>query len=179
MMAKFSGETRFCVSTEPTPMAAIGHLNNALCSAGIDERFMTMSLCLLDIEAQRLTLCSAGHPAVFLRRVDGTVEELGEDISGFPLGIVPNWEYKQLEIDIHPGDVVVIYSDGVTDARSPTEEIYDSKERRRLLHRVAESHGGAEAVGKSILQEIREFSLGHKQADDITLVCFGPTVMRD
>ena len=175
MMAKFSGETRFCVSTEPTPMTAIGALNNALCSAGIDERFMTMSLCLLDVEAKRLTLCSAGHPPVFLRRADGTVEELCEDISGFPLGIVPNWEYKQVDVDIRPGDVVVIYSDGVTDARSPEEEIYDSKETRRLLRRVADSHGGPEAVGKSILQEIREFSLGHKQADDITLVCFGPT----
>lgn len=179
MMAKFSGETRFCVSTEPTPMTAIAALNNALCSAGIDERFMTMSLCLLDVEARRLTLCSAGHPAVFLRRANGTVEELGEDISGFPLGIVPNWEYKQLEVDIHPGDVVVVYSDGVTDARSPAEEIYDSKERRRLLRRVAESHGGPEAIGKSILQEIREFSAGHKQADDITLVCFGPIRPRD
>ena len=179
MMAKFSGETRFCVSTEPTPMAAIGVLNNALCSAGIDERFMTMALCLLDVEASRLTLCSAGHPPIFLRRADGTVEELGEDISGFPLGIVPDWEYRQLEVDLHPGDVVVVYSDGVTDARSPAEEIYDSKERRRLLHRVVHSPGGAEAVGKSILQEIREFSAGHKQADDITLVCFGPTRLRD
>ncbi len=50
MMAKFSGETRFCVSTEPTPRRPIGKLNNALCSAGIDEKFMTMSLCLLDVE---------------------------------------------------------------------------------------------------------------------------------
>ena len=69
---------------------------------------------------------------------------------------------------------MVVYSDGVTDARSPAEELYDSTENRRLLKRVAESPGGPEAVGKSILQDIREFSLGHKQADDITLVCFGP-----
>ena len=84
-----------------------------------------------------------------------------------------DWQYKQLEVDIRPGDVLVIYSDGVTDARSPAEEIYDSRETRRLIKRVGDSHGGPEAVGKSILQEIREFSLGHKQADDITLVCFG------
>ncbi len=175
MMAKFSGETRFCVSTEPSPEAAIRKLNNVLCSAGIDERFMTMSLGLLDVEAGKLTLCSAGHPPVFLRRADGRVEELCEDVTGFPLGIMPDWDYKQIEVDIHPGDVVVVYSDGVTDARSPAEEIYDSKDQRRLIHRVTESQGGAEAVGKSILQEIREFSLGHRQADDITLVCFGPT----
>ena len=174
MMAKFSGDTRFCVSTEASPRAAIEKLNNLLCAAGIDEKFMTMSLSLLDIERNRVTFCSAGHPPLFLRRADGRVEELGEDISGFPLGIMPDWQYKQLEVDIEPGDVLVIYSDGVTDARSPSEEIYDSREKRRLIKRVMDSPGGAEAVGKSILQEIREFSLGHKQADDITLVCFGP-----
>lgn len=174
MMAKFSGETRFCVSTEPSPQAAIEKLNNVLCDAGIDEKFMTMSLSLLDIERRKVTFCSAGHPPLFLRRANGEVEELGEDISGFPLGIMPDWQYKQLDVEIHPGDVLVIYSDGVTDARSPQEEIYDSREKRRLIKRVMDSPGGAEAVGKSILQEIREFSLGHQQADDITLVCFGP-----
>lgn len=174
MMAKFSGDTRFCVSTEGSPQMAIEKLNNLLCAAGIDEKFMTMSLSLLDLETNRVTLCSAGHPPLFLRRADGTVEELGEDISGFPLGIMPDWQYKQLEVNIFPGDVLVIYSDGVTDARSPTEEIYDSREKRRLLKRVTESPGGPEAVGRAILQDIREFSLGHKQADDITLVCFGP-----
>jgi serine phosphatase RsbU (regulator of sigma subunit)/pSer/pThr/pTyr-binding forkhead associated (FHA) protein len=174
MMAKFSGDTRFCVSTEGSPQLAIEKLNNLLCAAGIDEKFMTMSLSLLDLEKNRISFCSAGHPPLFLRRADGRVEELGEDISGFPLGIMPDWQYKQLEVDIRPGDVLVIYSDGVTDARSPSEEIYDSREKRRLLKRVAESAGGAEAVGRAILQDIREFSLGHKQADDITLVCFGP-----
>ena len=80
---------------------------------------------------------------------------------------------------LEPGDVVVLYSDGVTDARSPSEELYDSREVRRLLKRVTDSPGSAEAVGKSILQDIREFSLGHRQADDITLVCFGPTRKAD
>ncbi len=174
MMAKFSGDTRFCVSTEPSPQSAIEKLNNILCAAGIDEKFMTMSLSVLDVEKNRVTFCSAGHPPLFLRRANGQVEELGEDISGFPLGIMPEWQYKELEVDIFPGDVVVVYSDGVTDARSPEEEIYDSREKRRLIKRVMDSPGGAEAVGKSILQDIREFSLGHKQMDDITLVCFGP-----
>jgi phosphoserine phosphatase RsbU/P len=179
MMAKFSGDARFCVSTEPSPQAAIEKLNGLFCAAGIDEKFMTMSLSLLDIEKDRVKFCSAGHPPLFLRRADGRVEELGDDdFAGFPLGIMPDWEYKQLEVDMRPGDVMVIYSDGVTDARNPAEELYDSREHRRLIRRVMESHGGAEAVGKSILQEIREFSLGHKQVDDITLVCFGP-VARD
>ena len=70
---------------------------------------------------------------------------------------------------------MVVYSDGVTDARSPREELYDSRDNLRLRKRVAESPGGPEAVGRSILQDIREFSAGHSQTDDITLICFGPT----
>jgi serine phosphatase RsbU (regulator of sigma subunit) len=99
---------------------------------------------------------------------------LGEDIAGFPLGILPSQNYAQIEVELRPGDVAVVYSDGVTDSRSPGEELYDTKENRRLLKRVKESPGGAEAVGKAILQDVREFSRGHAQADDITLVTFGP-----
>ena len=76
---------------------------------------------------------------------------------------------------MNQGDVVVIYSDGVTDARSRSDELYDSASNHRLLKRVAQSSGGPAAVGRSILQEIREFSADHAQADDITLVCLGPT----
>jgi serine phosphatase RsbU (regulator of sigma subunit) len=85
-------------------------------------------------------------------------------------------EYEQTEVQLNPGDVVVIYSDGVTDARSPSDELYDSQTNHRLLKRVAEASGGPEAVGRAILQDIREFSAGHSQADDITLVCFGPLI---
>ena len=112
---------------------------------------------------------------MMVRRADGTVEEVGEDIAGFPLGIMPDVGLPADRGRARPGDVVVVYSDGVTDARSPREELYDSRDNRRLLRkRVAESPGGPEAVGRAILQDIREFSAGHAQADDITLVCFGP-----
>jgi phosphoserine phosphatase RsbU/P len=174
MMAKFSGDTRLCLMTQETVAAAAGVLNNTLCAAGIDEKFITLSLSRLNAAENRLELASAGHPPLFLRRADGTVEELGEDISGFPLGIMPDTEYQQVEIELRPGDVAVVYSDGVTDARSPAEELYDTQEHRRLIKRVRESSGGPEAVGRAILQEIREFSKGHAQADDITLLCFGP-----
>ena len=70
--------------------------------------------------------------------------------------------------------MAVVYSDGVTDARNVNEELYDSRENRRLTRRLAETPGGPEAVGRAILQEIREYSAGHVQVDDITLICFGP-----
>ena len=99
--------------------------------------------------------------------------KLGDDIASFPLGIMPDAEYQQAETTLDPGDVVVIYSDGVTDGRNMREELYDTRDQRRLLKRLAESPGRPEAVGRSIIQDIREFSTGHAQTDDITLICLG------
>jgi serine phosphatase RsbU (regulator of sigma subunit)/pSer/pThr/pTyr-binding forkhead associated (FHA) protein len=174
MMAKFSGDTRYCILTENSPGAAATELNSLLCAAGIEEKFITLSLSVLDLERRKLTLSSAGHLPVMVRRADGRVEEIGEDIAGFPLGIIPDSDYGQAEIALSPGDVVVVYSDGVTDPRNLREEIYHTRDNPRLTRRLAESSGGPEAVGRSILQDIREFSAGHFQVDDITLVCFGP-----
>ena len=131
---------------------------------------------MLDAHSRKLTLASAGHMPLLIRRVDGSVHEVGKEVSGIPLGIMDDQDYEQTELHLNPGDVVVIYSDGVTDARSPADELYDSPTNPRLLKRVAESSGGPEAVGRAILQDIREFSAGHSQADDITLVCFGPLI---
>jgi len=175
MMAKFSGDTRYRILTESSPAAAANALNALLFNAGIEEKFITLSLSVLDARTRRLTLVSAGHMPILIRRAGGEVEEVGAEVVGFPLGITPEADYKEVEVALEPGDVVVIYSDGVTDARDPNERLYDSRDDRRLLRRLAETTGGPKAVGKSILQGVREFSSGHDQTDDITLICLGPS----
>jgi phosphoserine phosphatase RsbU/P len=175
MMAKFSGDTRSCILTENAPAPTATRLNSLLCAAGIEDKFITLGLCVLDAPTRKLTLTSAGHTPVIIRRADGRAEEVGQEVSGLPLGVMEDSVYQQTEVQLNQGDVVVIYSDGVTDARSPGDELYDSQRNHRLLKRVAQSSGGPVAVGRAILQDIREFSAGHSQADDITLVCLGPT----
>jgi sigma-B regulation protein RsbU (phosphoserine phosphatase) len=177
MMAKFSGDTRYCIITENSPSAAAGELNSLLFAAGIEEKFITLSLCVVDVEQRTVSLSSAGHPPILVRRASGKVEEIGDDIAGFPLGIIPGTDYRLREITLGTGDVAVVYSDGVTDARNLREELYDFRENRRLVRRLAETSGGPELVGRAILQDIREYSAGHVQVDDITLVCFGPVAV--
>jgi phosphoserine phosphatase RsbU/P len=175
MMAKFSADTRYCILAADAPAPTATCLNNLLCAAGIEDKFITLSLCVLDAPARKLTLTSAGHTPVLIRHADGQVEEVGHEVSGIPLGIMEDSVYEETQVQLKEGDVVVIYSDGVTDARSPADELYDSQTNHRLMKRVAQSSGGPVAVGRAILQDIREFSAGHSQADDITLVCLGPT----
>ena len=174
MMAKFSGDTRTSIMTEQEPAAAATRTNRLLCEAGIDDKFITLSLGVLDLPSRRLVYASAGHEPLLVRRADGRIEEYGDTIRKFPLGVDATTVYEQADVTLEPGDVAIIYSDGVIDARNPAEERYDSLEHRRLQRRVSELSGGPVAVGKGILQEIREFCQNHSQADDITLVCFGP-----
>ena len=175
MMAKFSGDTRYCILTENAPAPTATRLNNLLCAAGIEDKFITLGLCVLDAPTRKLTLMSAGHTPLLIRRADGRVDEVGQEVAGVPLGIMEDTVYQETEVQLNQGDVVVLYSDGVTDARNRDDELYDSLSNHRLLKRVAQSSGGPVAVGRAILQDIREFSAEHAQADDITLVCLGPT----
>ena len=181
MMAKFSGSTRQCFLTKNEPGPAAEALNNMVCDAAIDERFITMCLGVLDVDSRELTLASAGHPSALIRRADGTVEEVGDDFGGLFLGFSHHTAYDEGKVDLNPGDVVVIYSDGVSEAARktntpvPTTEFYDTTSNRRLLTRVAQTTGGPASVGRAILQDIRDFTAGQPQSDDITLICFGPT----
>ena len=175
MMAKFSADTRYCILTENAPAPTATRLNSLFCAAGIEDKFITLFLGVLDAPTRKLTLTSAGHTPVLIRRTDGRVEEVGQEVSGVPIGIMEDSVYQETEVQLNQGDVVVVYSDGVTDARSPGDELYDSHINHRLLKRVAQSSGGPVAVGRAILQDIREFSAGHSQADDIALVCMGST----
>ena len=117
MMAKFSGDTRYCMMTEAGPAPAATRLNSLLCAAGIEDKFITLGLCVLDYPTRKLTLVSAGHTPVIIRRADGRAEEVGQEVSGVPLGIMEDSVYEQTEVQLNEGDVVVIYSDGVTDAQ--------------------------------------------------------------
>jgi sigma-B regulation protein RsbU (phosphoserine phosphatase) len=174
MMAKFSGDTRYCITTKNSPAAAANELNNLLFSAGIEEKFITLSMSVLDVEERTLKIASAGHLPLLIRRSNGTVDEVGEEIAGFPLGIVPDGDYRETQVKLNPGDVVAVFSDGMTDARNMREELYESRDMRRLLRKLGDTSGGPETVGRALLQDVREFSAGHTQVDDITLICFGP-----
>jgi serine phosphatase RsbU (regulator of sigma subunit) len=174
MMAKFSGDTRYCILTEDAPAPAADALNQLLCDAMIDEKFITLGLGILDIEGRRMTVSLAGHPPMLVKRKAGHVDGLGIEKIGFPLGTFTEAVYQQEEVVLEPGDVAVFYSDGITDAQSPQGEPYVSAKVDRLKERLTESVGGPEAIGKSILQHIREFSAGARQFDDMTLVCLGP-----
>src|SRR5262249_26239853 len=85
MMAKSSRATRFCIMAENSPAAAATRVNNLFCAAGIDDKFITLGLCVLDTSTGKVTSASAGHTPILIRRADGRVDEIGQDTVGLPL----------------------------------------------------------------------------------------------
>src|SRR5262249_41966314 len=113
MMAKFSGDTRYCILTEDAPAPAADALNQLLRDAMIDEKFITRGLGILDTEGRRMTVSLAGHPPMLVKRKAGHVDGLGIEKIGFPLGTFNEAVYQQEEVALEPGDVAVFYSDGI------------------------------------------------------------------
>ncbi len=106
-----------------TPDEVFTRVSRRLYRRTPDERFATAFLAVLDTGTHRVRYANAGHnPAMVVRR-QGAVEWLGS--TGIPLGLLPVAEYEVGEIDLDPGDLLVLYTDGIVEAIDPDEEEYE------------------------------------------------------
>jgi tetratricopeptide (TPR) repeat protein len=130
--------------------------------------FITIFYGVLDPASGKMTYCNAGHNPPFLisQEDNSTPQVLSK--TGMPLGIIKEASWEQGNITFNPGDVLLAYTDGVTENQNPKEEFY---EEARLVA-VAKSHLGhsAKALLEALDLDIREFSDTAPQFDDITLL---------
>jgi phosphoserine phosphatase RsbU/P len=168
LMAHFCAEVRNCLATSATPAEAVEQLNQDLSSEMDNYHFVTFALCVLDPREHRLTMVNAGHLPP-LRRRGQMIEELGSKEGGLPLGCDSKRNYEQFELPLEPGDTIVLYTDGISEAMNAQGDVYGSKRVRDVISR---SDSGVERVGQSLLDDVRRFVGGRLQSDDICLVCF-------
>ena len=169
LMAQFAAETR-----HRGRLAEATALNGQLHEYALEEIFVTLCLGVLELGPRRFSYCSAGHPPPLICRADGRIESLGTDGSGVPLGILPDAEYRHVSLNLDPGDAVLLFSDGVTDALNASGEQYGTPEDSRLRGRLSLTDGSPKAIGHEIIRDLQAFSASRPQFDDITLICFGP-----
>lgn len=130
------------------------------------NRFVTLFYAELDPESGALSFLNAGHNPPLIVHAAGTVEQLAS--GGLPLGIKPDAEYREGRTRLQQGDVLVIYSDGVTEAVSPSGEEFGATR----LYEVVSRNVNASAAGirDRIESSLTKFAQGTSAADDITLV---------
>ncbi|MFO1019309.1 MAG: SpoIIE family protein phosphatase [Planctomycetales bacterium] len=149
---------------------AVERINHHMCSNAVEGRFVTFVLTIIDFKKHRCTFVNAGHMSPIIRRANGTLEELPEDAVGLPIGVADEFPYEVVERDLQPGDTVVIYTDGVSEAMNPQNELFTIERLRDL---VRENALPPSDLAKKILEEVRKHANGRAQNDDITLMAFG------
>ena len=168
LMAKLSAETRFCLASHINPSDAITRLNATFIQSGWEDRFVTLVAAVLDPATGQLKVFNAGHPSPLLRRRNGDVEPVDPAQAGLPLGIDADYRYEPCEVHLEPGDAVVIFTDGFSEAMNPANELYGLA---RLRNRLSEKTSDVTMIGPQILSDIRKFVAGRNQSDDMCMVC--------
>lgn len=170
LMARLSAEVRLLNQVKHDPAQVVNLLNRSLCEKEAAERFVTFLMILFDVRRHELTIVNAGHMGPMIRRASGSIEVIGEARSGLPLGIDSEQEYNTVTTDLNPGDVIVLYTDGVNEAKSPSEQDFGME---RLRQCVANAPKEARLVGQAVRDALLTHMADRDQFDDITLICFG------
>jgi serine phosphatase RsbU (regulator of sigma subunit) len=166
LMANVHATMRGQTLTGASVGARIAQANNLLCDSTDDEKFVTLFYGELDPATHRLVYCNAGHEPPFLRE-PGTVERR-LDPDGVALGVLPGCEYLEHAVDLEPGAVVVIYSDGVTDATNAIGQAF-GLDRLRDVIAAREIRPASDLVG-AIVEAVTAHAGGAPQFDDVTVV---------
>jgi len=124
---------------------------------------------ILDPARHRATIVNAGHMAPLHRLANGKIEEPGEKLSGLPLGVTDDLGYEQCEIEIGPGDLLTLYTDGINESLDINGAFYTID---RLKDQVRQHKSEPSQLGPAIVEDVRRFVGKAPQTDDMCLVCF-------
>jgi len=167
LMARLTSDMRYFALSEGSPARVLQRANLSLCASSRDNMFATVLYLVLDVQRRVLTFSNAGHLPPLLRRAStGSVAAIDE-ATNLALGVLPEAVFDEFSLELGTGDSVVLCTDGVVEAKSPTEEEYGFG---RLQQAMATAP--AETLLDLVLKDVQRHTAGSPQYDDITLVAF-------
>jgi phosphoserine phosphatase RsbU/P len=147
------------------PARVFNHVNRFLCDHSEVGRYATMFFGILE-DSGRLEFINAGHPSPILLRQGGAEEAFTE--GSFPVGLVPEAEFSTATLQLEPNDTLVLFSDGVTEAMDPDEQLYGVARLREVLEGKMDMP--LDDIQKLVLESVENFARGERQADDLTIL---------
>jgi len=167
MMAKVISDFRAAATRAAAPAAILADLNAGLAAQSRRGMFVTAACLDLDAEEGRVAYADAGHlPLLWHRRQRGVVETF-EPEGGPPLGIVPGAQYPEQHLALGPGDTLLLYTDGVVEARGPEGAPFGLGRMAAVMGDRLPATG--DLVG-DILAAVRAHADGTPLHDDVTMV---------
>ncbi|MBV8761670.1 MAG: SpoIIE family protein phosphatase [Deltaproteobacteria bacterium] len=166
-MARLTSELRSRAAIARTPARLLRRVNQEIAQLGDDGMFATLVYCIYDLETRSLVFTNAGHCVPLLRRGDRVFPLQAERAHTPPLGVTPELEAGEARVQLHSGDMLIMVSDGILEARDARGNEYGLS---RLSRRIRSARGNAEDVVKAILSDIDGHAQNQTQADDMTIV---------
>jgi len=148
------------------PPDVLNRVNRLLCEKSLAHQFVTLFLFLLSPSGEGQFISAGHNPAYLFRASSGKVEELSSDAC--VLGMFDCSSYQSRAFSLNLGDILLVYSDGLTDAQNPREEMLGEDRLLSIIRECAPS--GSRALEQRLLKTIEEFTEGLPQTDDITFV---------
>ncbi len=164
LMANLQASFRAFATVDATPASVCSKLNTFLCSNVASGKFVTFFYAVLDAEKRTLTYENAGHCPGFLIPSTGAVESLAGN--GAVLGVFPEWIYQDFSVDLAPGDRLLLFTDGITEAENARLEEFGET---RLVEAARSPGESALDIQRKIMQQVSAFCAGNFR-DDATLI---------
>jgi sigma-B regulation protein RsbU (phosphoserine phosphatase) len=142
-------------------------VNAILAEDNAECMFVTVFLGVLQVRSGTITYTNAGHNLPFIKRANGALETV-PDSHGPILGVQEGREYGESSIELGPEDMLLVYTDGVTEAMDVEGQLYSGSRLENVLQSI--EHPTAEALLKTVHASVDEFAHGAEQADDITMI---------
>jgi len=166
LMSSLHASVHAQAGTHDSLIKTIGAVNRYLVESFPPNRFVTLFYAELDPKKGSLSFLNAGHNPPLIVHAGGTMEQLAA--GGLPLGIMTDADFREGHTKLYPGDVLVIYSDGVSEAVNPNgEEFGPTRLYEVVAHNLDSSAAG---IRDRIEAALTKFCQGTPAADDITLV---------
>ena len=161
---------RFHAQASFEPAEILREVNKTLCEESTLGMFVTAALLMFDMNTYTLKYANAGHiPPIKINKSKNVLTHLSK-ASTPPLGIMCDLNFQQETVKLDKGDVFLLYTDGITEARKTNHTEYGE---HRLLNAVRHSNGTPKDTVETVFRAVKEFSKKANQHDDITLVSAG------
>ena len=167
-MANVQATVRAYASESVSPAWLCDRVNSVVCANIAAEKFVTLFYGVLDAEQRTMQFTSAGHPRPILKNASGGVTQL--DNGGAVLGVFPNWKYEDSVVQLAPGDRLVLFTDGITEAARTDGEQFGEEGLIQVVKRLADEPPSN--LNAELLTDVKSFCDSHLQ-DDATLITIG------
>ena len=152
-----------------SPSQVISQINRDLARDNETSMFVTVFLCVVDLETNIATYTNAGHNPPFLRFADGSVQRLDTRHGPF-VAIAEDHEYGESQIQLSPGDLLLLFTDGVTEAMNEERQLFTDEALKNVV--LNDSGTSSATLVNQILSRVRDFEGNAEPSDDLTLLAF-------